>query len=303
MTHKLVLDAKKTLVSMVIEKIQEFLSWRNSTGNRTPSRQMYSVDVFGDSHPGQIRSVNQDCYFISNEMRVFVVADGLGGHKNGEIASSLAVKRFQHEMEGAHRKDGWFWPSNRELTNFDVETGLIRSILHYAIMSAQRFLHQAILDDPNLQGMGTTLTAAIISNRILYVAHVGDSRVYLLRRNRLTQLTDDHSYARWLVRTGQITLEEAKTHPGRNQLLQSLGGEAISIARRQEPLDISDRILLCTDGISNMIPKERLYEILTQQDATPQSITSQLIYEANSNGGRDNMTAIVISIKQNTVHE
>ncbi|CAM2070194.1 Serine/threonine-protein phosphatase [Sulfidibacter corallicola] len=262
-----------------------------------PNQQL-GITLFGATHCGQARLNNEDAYYMLPKIGIFAVADGLGGPANGEIASNLAVRRFHHSTEEASGVGGWFWPKNREVGGFDIETKMIPAILHYAIKSAQNFLLQAIQNDPILQGMGTTFTAAIISDRTLYIAHVGDSRAYLLRRNLLMQLTDDHSYARWLVRTGQITSEQAKTHPGRNQLLQSLGGEAISIAHNQKPLEPGDRVLMCTDGIYNMIDEVRLRDILAQKGIGPRQVTDQLIHEANANGGRDNMTAIVVHVDE-----
>ncbi|MCG8489222.1 MAG: protein phosphatase 2C domain-containing protein, partial [Chromatiales bacterium] len=224
------------------------------------------------------------------------VGDGLGGHKAGEVASTFALKRFKHAIEEARYGDRWVWPTNWGDHDFKTETHLLPGILQHAISSAHQFLHQTVRDHPEWRGMGTTIVAAIFSGDHLYFAHVGDSRLYLLRNGVLYQRTEDHSYVQFLVNTGQINAEEAKVHPGRSRLMQSLGGEAISIAHGEDILKPGDRLLLCTDGIHHMLPHERLEQILRQPEASPRQMTQQLIEEANVQGGRDNMAVIVVTI-------
>src|SRR5206468_9136759 len=203
---------------------------------------------------------------------LFVVADGMGGHRGGDVASALALETIESGAPG-------------EIT---LE-GLVEDI---------KRANHAVLErgeaDRDLRGMGTTITALLVEAARAHVAHVGDSRAYLLRDGSLQQLTEDHTLVQRMVREGKLTEEEAAHHPQRSVLTRVLGIEE-EMSLDQLTLDVQegDRVLLCTDGLTSMVGRERIQEIL-QREAEPQAACDRLIDAANRAGGDDNITAIVI---------
>ncbi len=226
------------------------------------------------SDAGMVRKINQDSYLIIEEgLPIFAVADGMGGHKAGEVASALAIK------------------SVRE---FISQTEDISQLLNDMILFANQNILEKQLADEACRGMGTTLTAAIIRDKLLYIGHVGDSRAYLYRNHELLQLTTDHSLVNELVRAEQITPEEAYHHPQKNLLLQALGIESdLKIEINCFSLERSDIILLCTDGLSNMLTNEDMENILDAEGSLQEKV-NVMVEIANAKGGLDNITLILI---------
>ncbi len=228
----------------------------------------------GATHQGRVRANNQDALFA--EGGLFIVADGMGGHRGGEVASQVAVET----MSGAGHDS--------------LE----------ALVAGTQLANQAVwemaADRPELKGMGTTLSAmAVIGDGnppLLAMVNVGDSRVYRFRKGRLEQLTDDHSYVAELVRRGQINAEEAAVHPYRNMLTRAVGvGETVEVDRWVIEPESGDRYLLCSDGLVNEVEDPEIAVIVGSSD-DPSEIAGRLIDKANSHGGRDNITVVVIQI-------
>lgn len=226
------------------------------------------------SDVGKVRSINQDSSLtINGEMQIFAVADGMGGHKAGEIASAMAIETIQ-KYQG--QKDD------------------IRQMLNEIIQNADQQIYAAQENNADCQGMGTTLTMAVVKGNLLYIGHVGDSRAYLYRNDHLLQITTDHSLVNELLKQEQITEEEAINHPQKHLLLQALGsGNKLNIEINCFSLERSDIILLCTDGLNNMLTDDEMVQILAQEKTSLQAKTEQLVTAANQKGGLDNITVIL----------
>lgn len=217
---------------------------------------------------GLVRSNNEDAYLASPPL--FAVADGMGGHKAGEVASAGAI-RILAEM--AHR---------------DSDSLLA------AVKAANEAVFAEAVANPELAGMGTTITAMIISGRSVQIVHVGDSRAYLLRDHRLRRLTQDHTVVERLAREGKISHEEVDRHPQRSVLERALGvAPEVDIDVQLLDVRTGDRLLLCTDGLSSMLDDAEIRAIL-DAEADPPSATSRLLQAALGAGGKDNVTALVV---------
>ena len=238
------------------------------------------LSSFATSDVGRMRSGNEDSYFCGQT--VFAVADGLGGHQGGEVASAAAV-------EPLARLD------SREFTD--------PSAAAEALANAIREGNEAILDraadDPSLYGMGTTVTAAAVAGgRHLQLAHVGDSRAYLLREGALDQLTTDHTVVGELVRRGRLTPEQAAIHPERSILTRAVGLDPRVPVDLPDPLALrsGDQLLLCSDGLTEAVDDDQLTELLS---AAPdgQAACRSLIDAANDAGGPDNITVVLVRVE------
>jgi protein phosphatase len=235
---------------------------------------------------GLVRELNEDTISVPNEdesMKLFVLADGMGGVNGGEEASKIASKSARDYIKKNFIKI--------ERTKVGLEE-LIRNAMNYANSK----VFEAGNNDPKLKGMGTTLIVVLIYRGRIHIGHIGDSRVYRLRQNVLRQITKDHSYVQELVKQGAITEEEAKTHPQKNALTKVLGCE-----RRIKPDIITkgfvkgDIILMCSDGLTNMVDDQYIYEIIMKNIYDINIECKKLIEKANKNGGKDNVSAIIIS--------
>ena len=222
---------------------------------------------------GQVREGNEDAYLVVAPL--YAVADGMGGHRGGEVASSLALETVQQLFE---RREG---------------------TLADQVAEANRAIYDRSQSDRSVSGMGTTLTAALIDGNEVHLAHVGDSRAYLLRDGRLTQLTEDHTLVHRMVVEGEITPEEAETHPHRSILTRALGvDESVQVDEGDVQVETGDRLLLCTDGLTGMVPEEQIQEIMLGA-TDPQRVVDRLVKVANHAGGIDNITAVVLDFAEN----
>lgn len=229
--------------------------------------------IFQGTNVGSIRKTNEDSLFVAQN--IFLVADGMGGHAAGEIASSLLVDTV---------KDF--------LTKKVIEKNYIDEyVLKESIVLANKVILKKVRENPEYYGMGTTATMAYINNNALYYAHVGDSRLYLFRDNDLKQITEDHSYVASLVKKGIITEEEAINHPKKNYILRAVGiDEDVDVDTGKFTLLPNDKIFLTTDGLVNCISKEKFIKILSNDAIDPVDI---MIKCALSSVAKDNITAIV----------
>lgn len=232
------------------------------------------MDYGVKSDVGKVRSINQDSSLVlDGEFQLLAVADGMGGHKAGEIASAMAIETIR---------------------NYQGQTDDIRQMLNDIIEEADRRIYEAQVADVNCQGMGTTLTLAVVKENLLYIGHVGDSRAYLCRNQDLLQITTDHSLVNELLKQEQITEEEALNHPQRHLLLQALGsGNKLNIEINCFSLERSDIILLCTDGLNNMLSDEDMARLINSSEGTLQEKSELLVDTANQRGGLDNITVIL----------
>ena len=246
----------------------------------------------GKTDIGVKRTKNED-YFCSDEaLGLFIVADGIGGHAGGEIASTMAVEviRDYMKMTMGGKEQG----AGEEKAQFTEETNRVAA----AIQRANQSIYESSQKDATLRGMGTTIAVALITGNKLSIAHVGDSRIYLVREHALFPLTDDHSVVSEQMKLGLITKEEAETSHIGNVITRALGYEE-TVAMDLNELDIieGDRIVLCTDGLTRMVSDDFILSTVSSVDKHEEACTI-LIDTACANGGKDNITVIVIRILQ-----
>jgi PPM family protein phosphatase len=234
-----------------------------------------TVAATGLTDVGRVREANEDAYFVGTTL--VAVADGMGGHLAGEVASATALEPVR-ALDGTHFDDG----------SDAVEA------LRAAVVQANDTVSQMAEDDPAYRGMGTTLTAAIVEGRRVHLAHVGDSRAYLLRGDRFSQLTDDHTLVQHLVDEGQITPEEAATHPQRSIITRAIGvSRDIEVDTMSLELDPGDQLLLCSDGLTGVISDAAIAAELSKGDDADE-VLARLVDAANRGGGPDNITAVLL---------
>ncbi len=244
------------------------------------------------SHPGLRRPSNEDSFCARPELGLFVVADGMGGHVAGEVASRVAVEAivgFVAETGEADANRTWPFPMAPE-TSVDAHR------LTCAFRLANRRIADEMATTETLRGMATTASALLVADHRASVAHVGDSRVYRLRGGRLEQMTRDHSWVEEQVRAGAMTANDARRHPWRNVVTRALsGGEDPEVDVLDTALEPGDRWLLCSDGLFGVVTDERIQEILASGDPL-QALCQRLVDEANQAGGPDNITALLLEV-------
>ncbi len=246
--------------------------------------------------PGLRRSGNEDSYCTRQDLGLFVVADGMGGHVAGEVASRVAVETIQTfiaETTGADRNRTWPFP-------FEPAISLEANRLKAAFRLANRRIANEMADKADLRGMATTASAVLAGQTAVCVAHVGDSRVYamdVLNGGPLHQLTDDHSWVEEQVRAGTMSEAAARQHPWRNVVTRALsGGTDPDIDTIEIALQRGERFLLCSDGLSGVVAGDAIEGILGDRTLTLDAICEKLVAAANAGGGPDNVTALVIEI-------
>lgn len=249
-----------------------------------PSSEALEVFAAGLSHRGRVREQNEDALALLPEQGLFIVADGMGGHHAGELASR-AVVTVLPKMLGP-----------RAGSASSAEPRHLRKAAREAIGQLSLQLQAQSAGQPGLSGMGSTVVLAWVHGQFAVISNLGDSRAYLYRRRKLRQLTNDHSLVAILLRHGEITAAEAKNHPARGRLSRYVGmdGEARANVRvvRLEP---GDRLLLCSDGLTGMIEDAAIAGILDAAEV-PELACERLVRAANEAGGRDNITVLVVSI-------
>jgi PPM family protein phosphatase len=249
-------------------------------------KQKFSIDFGASTDVGLVREENQDTFGIfppdansdrPSRGRLFVVADGMGGHKGGKVASELAVKTIGE----VYFSDG----------NESVQESLVN-----AIQAANEVLFSASKKDPALSGMGTTCVTVVVKGSLIYVAHIGDSRVYRVTRDSIFQVTEDHTAVSEMQRRGILTAEEAKHHPERSVLYRALGTKLEAETEVQPELIVrgEEWFVLCTDGLSNMVDDSEIRDIVVAQP--PRNACNQLVGLAKERGGYDNITVIVVQV-------
>src|SRR5215831_12033620 len=243
--------------------------------------------------PGLRRSSNEDFYCTRPDLGLFVVADGMGGHVAGEVASRVAVETIQTfiaETAGADKNRTWPFP-------FEPAISLEGNRLKAAFRLANRQIANLMADSAHLRGMATTASALLAGKNSACLAHVGDSRIYGMRNGSLEQLTHDHSWVEEQVRAGTLTEAAARQHPWRNVVTRALsGGSDPDIDTIEISPQPGERFLLCSDGLSGVVSGEAIESILGDRTLTLDQICDRLVAAANEGGGPDNVTALVIEI-------
>ena len=240
------------------------------------------IIAYAKSDIGKAREMNQDAYYISDsssEIKLYLLADGMGGYKGGEIASNLAIKCAQSYIT-----------NNFKETQKDKQSliQLVASSMEYANM----VVYEKSKEDKELEGMGTTLEICLIYNNKVYIGHIGDSRIYRIRKEFIRKLTQDHSYVQKLVKEGKITKEQAEVHPQKNMLTRALGCNAFVEPDVMVKGFLKDDILvMCSDGLTNMVKTEIIYQ---EASKNIEQAPKELVRIANENGGKDNVTVVII---------
>ncbi len=245
---------------------------------------MLYLEPFGDTDAGKVRQNNEDAFLVGEgkDETLFAVADGIGGFEAGEVASRIAVEALRELEPGAP---------------FEA-----------AIGEANRRILAVGRGDERLSGMGTTIVALRFGGTqerpVAEVAHVGDSRAYLLRGGNLRPLTEDHSLVAELVRSGDLTRDQAAEHPQKNLITRALGADdEVDVDTAVLPVEAGDRILLCSDGLSDMVPEARISEILAESPDDPETPVRRLLSAALDAGGADNVTVVVVDLKEGVQRE
>lgn len=243
--------------------------------------------IYSATDVGQKRKMNQDYVFVSREPvgnlpNLFAVADGMGGHNAGDYASSHGVQILVDEI----RKDADYNPIK---------------VIRHAIETANTEIIEQAQKDEKLRGMGTTMVVATIVGHYAYVANVGDSRLYVIQK-QIQQVTKDHSLVQEMVRLGEINAEEARNHPDKNIITRALGAEkTVDVDFFDMKLEPGSTILMCSDGLSNMVEDKKMEEIILNPDEDIMWKGTTLVQEANQNGGKDNIAIILIEPFTNEV--
>jgi len=245
------------------------------------------------SDPGLRRTSNEDSFSNRPDVGLFVVADGMGGHVAGEVASRVAVEAisaFIEETAGADKNRTWPFP-------FEPTLSLEANRLKAAFRLANRRIAAAIADSHDLRGMATTASALLVGRTQACVAHVGDSRVYVFREGALHQITHDHSWVEEQVRAGTMTPSAARQHPWRNVVTRALsGGDDPEVDVVEVVPAAGERYLLCSDGLFSVVENRVIAEILGDAKLSLEQVCERLIEAANAAGGPDNITTLVLQV-------
>lgn len=229
------------------------------------------MQIAGRTDRGLVRELNEDSIFFSDSL--FIVADGMGGHLAGDVASADAINCVK--VFSAENSDN------------------IKNMLGEAIKYANKNIYAKAQSDARYKGMGTTVTLALIEGEELFYAHIGDSRLYLFRQQNLEKITSDHSLVAELLQSGQITAEQAEQHPNKNVITKAVGStEDIAPDEGHFALEPEDIILLCSDGLTNMLKKEHIAEIILANKENLEDIVDCLVDCAKKAGGTDNISVI-----------
>ncbi len=247
---------------------------------------------FGGTDPGKRRNNNEDAYLRNDNLLLYAVADGIGGNAGGEVASRIAVETIEETVTGLlGGKDAAFPP------NLGAHADPPLFALREAINLANQKILRSSIQNPALLGMGTTLTAAFFRNNHVLIANIGDSRAYLFRSGTLKQLTTDHSFVAERVASGMLTPQEAKLSPYRHVITRALGiDDTVRPDFTEHAVHQDDLVLLCTDGLTEMLEDSDIQHILSV--SPNRNVVQALLAAANDRGGVDNITTVVMWIKE-----
>jgi serine/threonine protein phosphatase PrpC len=252
------------------------------------------ISADAQSDVGRKRKGNEDALCLNDEQRLYVVADGMGGHAAGEVASRVAVDAIAEFVELTGGNQEITWPFGLDDT-ISYEGNRLKT----AVRHANTRVIEATRESAEYEGMATTVAAVLVDGDIANLAHVGDSRIYLWNGESIEQLTRDHSWVNEQIENGAISPEQARSHPLRNVVTRALGGRADLVvdiqSRRMAP---GDMLLLCSDGLTTMVSDDGIARILRESEGDVARATSALIGEANERGGEDNITVVLLKFEE-----
>lgn len=247
-----------------------------------------AIRAAGMTDVGCVRKHNEDSFLAAPELGLYVVADGLGGHAAGEVASRIVVERVAQFVGETTEKDRT-WP-----LEYDTTLSFDGNRLKVALLLSDQAIADDIRRNPERETMGSTVVACLMNGSKATLAHVGDSRAYVLGKEEIRQVTRDHSWVAEQVANGILTPSEARVHPFRNVITQALGnGGDLDVEIQELELGKSDRLLLCSDGLSGMVGDAQIWDIVNQSPNLQTAVES-LIFVARENGGEDNITAVLV---------
>jgi serine/threonine protein phosphatase PrpC len=252
------------------------------------------ISADAQSDVGRKRKGNEDALCLNDEQRLYVVADGMGGHAAGEVASRVAVDAIAEFVELTGGNQEITWPFGLDDT-ISYEGNRLKT----AVRHANTRVIEATRESAEYEGMATTVAAVLVDGDIANLAHVGDSRIYLWNGESIEQLTRDHSWVNEQIENGAISPEQARSHPLRNVVTRALGGRADLVvdiqSRRMAP---GDMLLLCSDGLTTMVPDDGIARILRESEGDVARATTALVSEANERGGEDNITVVLLKFEE-----
>jgi protein phosphatase len=248
----------------------------------------------GTTDVGRKRTHNEDAYLLLPEESLFAVADGMGGHASGEVAAHIAVEEMAEFFRTTGRDEDATWPFR-----MDPAKGYDENRLLTGVKLANLRIFERAASDQRLRGMGTTLVALSFprGGEDVLVGHVGDSRAYLMRGGTIEQLTEDHSLLNDYKKSRALSPEEILAFPHKNVIVRALGmREAVEVDVRKVPAKEGDLFLLCSDGLSGMVPDERILEVVRGYPKDLRGAAQALVMEANEAGGQDNVTCVLVQV-------
>lgn len=240
--------------------------------------------------PGMKRTHNEDYFLLLEEEQLFIVADGMGGHAMGEVASKMAAETLQ-EFYKRTKDEEATWPYK-----MDRQLSYVENRLVCGIKLANWKVHESATKDPRCKGMGTTMVSSMVSADKIYMAWVGDSRGYRIRGDKINQITRDHSLLEdYKEAKPDMTEEEQRNFPHKNVITRALGmRETVQVDIKHDQIQVGDTFMLCCDGLTGMIDDQRIAEIIRNADEDLEKCVTDLVDQANKNGGVDNITVIVL---------
>ncbi|MCK5534447.1 Stp1/IreP family PP2C-type Ser/Thr phosphatase [bacterium] len=253
------------------------------------------ISAFSITDLGRRRSLNEDFCICDNERQIYLVADGMGGREGGEVASRMAGETFLAKISPFLEDEDVTFP-------FEIkeERDFFSAIIKYAMEEANTAVYQHSLNETSKKGMGTTFTAAILYDGNLYVGHIGDSRLYRIRQRNIAQLSEDHTLVQQMIKEGRLDAKGARNHQKKNVITRSLGPK-----KKIKPDIFCERIipgdiyLLCSDGLYQMLEDEELFgELLSLGEKDLETVGKNLIFMANENGGKDNITLLLFRVEE-----
>ncbi len=247
------------------------------------------VLAVGHTDVGMKRAHNEDNFDVIDEYNLYVVADGMGGHASGEVASQMAIDTLREFFRATHADPEATWPYK-----MDKSRGYEENRLMTSIKLANLRIYEAAQRDPKLRGMGTTICGILVVDEGVLIAHVGDSRVYRIREGKLEQLTEDHSLLNDYIKMKRLTEEEIANFPHKNVIVRALGmKDTVKVDTRFEVPAVNDTYLLCSDGLCGPVTDDEMQQIL-RDNADLKAGCAQLIARANEHGGPDNITCVLV---------
>ncbi|MCU0663796.1 MAG: Stp1/IreP family PP2C-type Ser/Thr phosphatase [Myxococcota bacterium] len=250
------------------------------------------ITVAGETNVGMKRNHNEDTFSILEEENLFVVCDGMGGHASGEVASQMAVENLRNFFKQTREDPEMTWPYKMDRSRRYEENRLITGI-----KLANLRIHESSKREPKYHGMGTTIVTVYVVDEGMYLAHVGDSRIYRVREKKIRQISEDHSLLNDYIKMKKLSPEEIEHFPHKNVIVRALGmKESVKVDIFFEVPRPGDVYLLCSDGLSGEVTDARMGEIVNVHGTDLQGACRELIVEANHNGGHDNVTVVLVRV-------